>query len=194
MEPLSRRSLAHIGNCPLVFVGPYPSCPTTPRLHQRSHLCEFLGRGVSLFSFFLYTADSAFLRDLRDVTDGGGSTAKTPARCQPIGTSGMRKIIEWCHVSADGVYGRSTYEIFAKMSSGRDGTHQAQAPGRRRSSSARARSAKQNIVATTPDRRARFLNRSRYRRPRQAVLPRGASRKIKSRCDRELLEDRQAHL
>src|SRR5499427_6898104 len=77
MGPLNRCSSAHIGNYPLAFVGPCPFCPTTPRRHCGNHLRELLGRRLSLFSFFLFTAISTIFGYLRNSAHGNRATTET---------------------------------------------------------------------------------------------------------------------
>src|SRR5262249_4769463 len=77
MGPLNRRSSALIGNYPLAFVGPCPFCPTTPRRHYGNHLRDLLGRRLSLFSFFLFTAVSTIFGYLPNSAHGNRATTET---------------------------------------------------------------------------------------------------------------------
>lgn len=74
---------AYIGNYPLAFVGSFPRGPTKRRCHFRSHLRDKCDRRLSLFSFFLYTADYILFGDLR--ASGGGSRAITETSTHQLG-------------------------------------------------------------------------------------------------------------
>jgi hypothetical protein len=70
-------SSAHIDNYPLAFVERCPPCPTPCGHHDSNHFGKLPGRGLSLFSFFLYTTVSIIVGYLHNSADGGSAVDET---------------------------------------------------------------------------------------------------------------------